>query len=202
MYQNKQYYLHDGVRAVAKDLKVDDKDTAQFIDRFLYHFREQPMCHQHALDAVAEKFSRIGGSGGQLYREDATHYLLNENRVCIREAANITGRKPDQIRSALRCRGLLGVENADLTQVLSGSIPTISIKTPATSHFYQKSDDIAKDLWRKVERVQSNFKAKSWRQLAMFLEVKESSLRATARRFEYDISGFWSKVLSTAKPNI
>ena len=196
MYKKKKYYLHDGVRAVARDLKVDDKDTAKFIARYLYHFREQPLCDQHALDAVAERFARIGSSGGQLYREDAIHYLLNGKRFCIREAANITGRKPDQIRSALRCRGLLGVENADLTQVLSGSIPTISIKTPDTSHFYQKSDDIAKDLWRKVERVQSNCLGKSWLKLALYLGAKESSLRYTARRFENDVTAFWNKFLS------
>ena len=202
MYKKKKYYLYDGVRAVARDLKVDDKDTAKFIARFLFHFREQSVCDQHALDAVAERFARIGSSGGQLYRSDAIHYLLNDRKVCVREVADITGRKPDQIRSLLRNRHLLGVENTDLAQIFSGSIPAIKIKTPTTAHFFRKSDDIAKDLWRKVKRVQSNFNAKSWRQLAMFLEIKESSLRATARRFEHDIAGFWSKVLSTIKPSI
>lgn len=196
IYKGREYCLYDGVRAVAKDQEVSDEDTAKFSGKFLYHFRQQAACDQFALDAVAERFARIGSRGGQLYRRDAIQYRLNEKRVCIREAANITGREPDQIRSLLRNRHVLGVENADLTQILSGSIPRIPIKTPGTVHFFQNSDDITEDLRRKIERVQNNCNARSWRRVATYLEVKESTLRARARRFEHDIAGFWTKVLS------
>lgn len=89
------------MRAVARDLKVADRDIVKFRSIFLYHFRKQRMCDQNKLDAVAEKMARIAPIAGRSYRDDAVCYLLNDKKVCIREAANITGREPDQIRSVV-----------------------------------------------------------------------------------------------------